>query len=269
VGSGDTNGNANVTNAVDQVGLMVFPGLTPSETSTLSSPPVAAPTASNDYACPTSNPSITSYNNNPGYLVLSMGSNYRTSNTSTTLNSSSDMATAVGAGKCNGAQAPGGEGTFYAGVIAAAQSYLLAQSAPNVPNAIVLISDGSAGNGKMGGSTTSYSATDQCHQAIAAANAAKAAGINIYAVAYGAESSGCQGDSPAITPCQTMEQISGPSSNGTNPVTGSPYFFSDYTATGGTNSCVAASYPTSNLKLIFTQISDELGIARLLPNNTP
>jgi Flp pilus assembly protein TadG len=264
----ETSGNANVTNALDEVGLMAFPGLTPSESSTLSSPPVAAPTASDDYTCPTSNPSITSYNGNPGYLILSLGSNYRTSNTSTSLNSTSDMAIATGAGSCSGVKAPGGEGTFYAGVIAAAQSYLEANSRSNTANVMVLLSDGDAGNGKMGGSATTYATTAQCQQAVTAANTAKAAGITIYAVAYGAEASGCADTGDTLTPCETMEDIAG-SPSASSPPSSSPYFFSDYTATGGTNTCVSASRPTTSLNEIFTEIYEDLTVARLLPNNTP
>lgn len=50
--------------------------------------------------------------------------------------------------------------------------------------------------------------------------------------AYDAKDSGCSTDTkPAITPCQTMQQMA------SDPA----YFFSDYTATGGSNSYVAAS----------------------------
>ncbi len=264
----DATGNASVTNAVDQVALMAFPGLVPSDTSTLSDPPIAAPNANLDYDCSSSSPKTTSYNNNPGYLILPLGSNYRTSNSSTSLNTSSSIVSAMGGkSSCNGMSAPGGQGTFYAGAIASAQSYLLANAEPNVPNAIVFLSDGNAGNGKMGGSATSYPNSNQCQQAVTAANTAKAAGVNIYSIAYGAQSSGCPGET--ITPCQTMERISGASSNFNYPSTGSPYFFSDYTASGGTSSCVSASYPSNNLKDIFSQIGVQLSTARLLPNNTP
>ena len=112
---------------------------------------------------------------------------------------------------------------------------------------------------QMAGSATSYPATQECHQAITAAQNAAAAGTTVYSVAYGAESSGCTTDtSPAITPCETMQQIASSPSN----------FFSDYTATGGTSSCVSASRPTSNLNQIFTQIAEDLTVARLIPNNT-
>ena len=113
-----------------------------------------------------------------------------------------------------------------------------------------------------GASTTSgvyMSTRQQCHQAITAADAAAAAGTRVYAVAYGAEASGCATDtSPAITPCQTMQQIAS-----------SPeYFFSDYTATGGSSSCISASQPVTGLNQIFQAIATDLTNAKLIPNNT-
>jgi hypothetical protein len=45
-------------------------------------------------------------------------------------------------------------------------------------------------------------------------------------------------------------------------------FFSDYTATGGTSSCISAARPTSNLNEIFTEIAQDLTVSRLIPNNT-
>jgi Flp pilus assembly protein TadG len=240
---------ANVTTPVDEVGLMVFPGLT----STSQVP--------NDYTCPTSNPAITSYNNSPVYQIIALSSDYRASDAASSLNASSDIVIAAGGGSCSGVSAPGGEGTFYAGVINAAQAQLVASARPNTKNVMILLSDGdaTASPSQMAGSATSYPATQECHQAVTAAQNAAAAGTTIYSVAYGAEASGCPTDtSPAITPCQTMQQIASSPSN----------FFSDYTATGGTSSCVSASRPTSNLNQIFTQIAEDLTVARLIPNNT-
>ncbi len=239
---------ANVANPVDEVGLMVFPGLT------------SASDAPDDYTCPTTNPPITSYNNSPAYQIIPFSSDYRTSDTAI-LNPSSDIVIAAGKGGCSGVSAPGGEGTFYAGVIDAAQAQLVASARPNTKNVMILLSDGdaTATPSDMAGSATSYSATQECHQAITSAQNAAAAGTIVYSVAYGAEASGCTTDtSPTITPCETMQQIASSSSN----------FFSDYTATGGTSSCISASNPTSNLNEIFTQIANNLTVARLVPNNT-
>lgn len=239
----------NVANPVDEAGLLVFPGL------------ASASQASDDYTCPTTNPTTTTYNNAPAYVIVPFSSDYRTSDTAGSLNSASDMVVAVGGGSCSGVAAPGGQRTFYAGVIDAAQAQLVAEARPNTKNVMILLSDGNANapSDKMNGTATSYPATQECHQAITEAQNATAAGTTVYAVAYGAESSGCPTDtSPSITPCQTMEQIASTAQT----------FFSDYTATGGSSSCVSAARPTSNLNQIFQEIAEDLTVARLIPNNT-
>ena len=262
-----TNGVAQYP--VDQVALMAFPGLTPSETSTLSSPPVQAPTATKDYTCPTANPSITSYNNNPGYLILPFQSNYRTADTNKTLNASSDVVIAAGGSSspgCQGVQAPGGEGTFYAGAINAAQSYLTANSSPNIKNVMSLLSDGDANatGSDMNGKATTYPPTNDCHQAITSAANAKTAGTLIYSVSYGSETTGCNTDtgSNAITPCQTMFDIASTPQ--------STYFFSQIKSTSGTTVCAGARSVAglSSLNTIFTAIGNDLSGSRLIPNGT-
>lgn len=258
----DSNGN--YPNPVAQVGLMAFPGLKPAESTVLNSPPIQAPTASDDYICPTNNPSITSYNANPGYLILPLQSDYRASDTTTVLNTSSNLVTSVGGGSCGGAADPGGEGTFYAGAIAAAQSYLTANSRTNVPNYMILLSDGDANatSKDLAGNATSYPASNECHQAITASQTAQGAGIQVYTVAYGAEVSGCSTDTPTITPCATMEAIaSTPTSN---------YFFADAAQSGqGVDpNCTNAARPISNLYQAFSYIASDLGLARLVPNTS-
>ena len=47
----------------------------------------------------------------------------------------------------------------------------------------------------------------------------------------------------------------------------SGYFFSDYTATGG-SSCISASQPVTNLNQIFQVIAGDLTVSRLVPNGT-
>ena len=161
----------------------------------------------------------------------------------------------------------GGEGTYYAGAIYAAQASLVAEKTanPGSQNVMVIISDGDAGTTSTdlpGASTTTgtYPSTKkQCAQAVTAAQAAVKAGTRVVTVAYGAESSGCTYDtSPAITPCQTMEDMASDSQD----------FYSDYTAAGGDSSCVSASQPTTSLNQIFTDIATSLSVPRLIPNNT-
>jgi hypothetical protein len=262
-------GGANVANSVDRVSLFAFPNIT-------------LGTVSKDWDCSTSNPTnepytfpsatATSYaptgSTTPTYQIVGYSSDYRTSDTISTLNSAADIVEAAG-GKsgCSPMAAPGGEGTYYAGVIYAAQASLVAEKAanPGSQNVMVIISDGDAGtttSGAMAGASTTsgtYPSTkNQCAQAVTAAQAAHTAGTTVYTVAYGAASSGCGTDSPSITPCQTMQNMASASQN----------FYSDYTAKGGTSSCISASQPTTNLNQIFTDIATSLSIPRLIPNGT-
>ena len=163
-------------------------------------------------------------------------------------------------------QAIGGEGTFFAGAIYAAQDSLVAAKAANTSsqNVMVILSDGDA-NATSGAMPTASTTTgtypstkNQCQQAVTAAAAAKTAGTKVYTVAYGAAASGCATDTPAITPCQTMENMAYDAST----------FFSDYTATGGSSTCISASRPTTNLNEIFTEIAGDLTLARLIPDST-
>lgn len=265
-----SNGGGSVANSVDRVSLFTFPNVT-------------LGTVSEDYDCSSTNPtnepytfpsaSATSYapsgSSTPTYQIIGYSSDYKTSDTATTLSTTSALSKTIGAvSGCTGMGNPGGEGTYYAGVIYAAQASLVAEQAanPGSQNVMIILSDGDAGttdSGAMpGASTTSgtYPSTkQQCAQAVTAANAATTAGTRVYTVAYGAESSGCGTDtSPTITPCQTMQKMA----------SSSQYFFSDYTATGGTSSCVSASQPTTNLQQIFTDIATSFTVARLIPNST-
>ena len=123
--------------SLDYVGLMVFPGM------------ASASDASDDYTCgktlPTSD--ITAYSNSPVYTIVGLNgsNNFKSSNSSTTLNSNSDVVLATdGAGCSSGVTAPGGEETYYAEVIAQAQAALNNFAAPHTQNVIVFLSDGGA-----------------------------------------------------------------------------------------------------------------------------
>lgn len=94
----------------------------------------------------------------------------------------------------------------------------------------------------------------------------------VYSVAYGASTSGCSSDSSygthkRITPCQAMQDMA-------TQVTGytiSPYFYSDYTATGGDSGCQANSdnSGTTAINDIYAAIAAKLSSARLIPNDLP
>jgi len=208
---------------------------------------------------------------------------------------------------------PGGQGTYYAGVIYAAQAALTAEHAlyPKAKNAIVILSDGQAqavyngttpSNSNLGvgaptqtsggapasdylqyiasPTSTNYypSATDECQQAIKAAQVAQAAGTKIYSVAFGSTSSGCTTSSggtdsalwasatsgqPAftalsqITPCAVMKNIASPTANNID------YFYADSVSTG--NSCTSTANSVSNVGDIFSSIAATFTSPRLMP----
>ena len=257
---GTPDNTGNVSNAVDRVSLYTFPALT------------SAADVQKDGDC-SGTPSVAPYTfpvspqPPPLYQIVNFTSDYRSSDTNATLTSGSSLVKAAGGGKsCSGLQAPGGSGTFYAGVIYAAQDALVAQAQQNAgtKNVMVLLSDGdaSAPANRMTGAnnTGTYPSTkNQCQQAVDAANAATRAGTLVYTVAYGATSSGCATDNPNITPCQTMEQMASAPQN----------FFSDYKAGNGSSPCVSAAQSTANLNQIFQQIAGGLTVGRLIPDSTP
>ena len=270
------------TNPVDQVAIFTFPNVT-------------VGTAANAYNCTGTNPTIPVYSfpsatgktyapsgsSTATYQVTPFLSNYRNSDTATSLNTSSYLATATGAKSgCPGMQDPGGDGTFYAGVIYAAQAALTAQAAADGnPNIMIILSDGdaTASSSRMASGTldstpvalngngTYPSYVDECGQAIIAAKAATAAGTHVYTVAYGSGASGCATDTTTaagykgVTPCQTMQDMA----------SAPQYFFSDYNQSGSGSTCQSASQPTTNINQIFGQIANDLTVARLIPDSTP
>jgi hypothetical protein len=263
-----SNGAGNVSNGIDHVSLFTFPNATQS-------------TMPDDYDCTGSNPTIQSYtfptagassyapsSSTATYQVVNFSSDFKTSAGTSSLSGTSNLVKSVGGkSNCTGMAAPGGEGTYYAGVIYAAQAALEAEQAiyPSAGNVMILISDGDASEqakGMTGASATSGvypSYVKECQQAVTAAQAAAAAGTRIYTVAYGAESSGCTGES--LTPCETMKGIASSTS----------YFYSDYqqSGSGDDTSCIGTADSTTNLNQIFTDIAGDLTTARLIPNGLP
>lgn len=304
-------GCGTVTNGVsqyplDQVAIFTFPNITQG-------------TVNQDYDCSSgTNPSIPVYSfptvgassyaggylsgsSTATYQVTPFLSDFKSTDSGTTLVTSSDDVLAVGSGMvgstaCPGMSAPGGDGTYYAGVIYAAQGALTAQSATEVAananlipiNIIIMLTDGqaNASSSKMsgttvGGTTVNYnnpwpsgggatssitnypSALDQCQQAVAAANYAKSLNTQIYAIAYGAESTGCTTDStgpqPNITPCNVMSEIASPNTSKTT------YFYSDNNQSGGNNGCTSPGSPITDISAIFGAISNDLLTVRLMP----
>lgn len=258
--------NGMVPNSVDVVSLFAFPNVTQSTVSNDSNCSGKNPT-SQGYTFPTDGASSYSPSSSTAtYRIVNFSSDYRVSDTTTSLNPLSQLIMASG-GKtnCPAMAAPGGEGTYIAGAVYAAQAALVAERAanPGSQNVIILLSDGdvSAKSTAMSGASTTsgtYPSTiNQCQQLVTAAQSATTAGTTVYTVAYGAESSGCSTDKVAITPCQTMQESASSAAT----------FFSDYAATGGASSCVSAARPTTSLNQIFTQIAGDFTTSRLIPTN--
>ena len=143
---------------LDNVGLMVFPGVNSSTSAT------------DDASCTSSlknSVQVAPYSPIPVYQIAPASgllSDYKTSNATSSLSISSRLvtatcqsgmtttspltgSTAITCGTCAGLVAKGGQGTYYAGAINAAQQVLTANSQPGVQNVIILLSDGGAGNG--------------------------------------------------------------------------------------------------------------------------
>jgi Flp pilus assembly protein TadG len=307
-----TNGVA--TNALDQVAIFTFPNVT-------------AGTANDDYNCGGTNPSIPVYSlpslsattypagasgtaaNTATYQITPFLSDYKSGDTGSTLVTGSDLSMATGAGTgnggsaCSGMQAPGGDGTYYAGVIYAAQAALTAQAATeistnpgaNPQNVMIILTDGEAnasaskmattdaggnqisiantfpaGAGATSSLTNYPSVYNQCQQAVAAANYAKGQNTLVYTIAYGSESSGCTTDKSGpqanISPCMVMSEMASP--NTFDPITGLPdkvYFYSDYTQSGSSSSCVSPGSPLTGISSIFGAIAGDLLTVRLVP----
>jgi len=312
LGCGTVSSSGIAQRALDSVAIFTFPNVT-------------VDTANNDYNCSGANPNIPIYSlpsigsstyapgttaGTPTYQITPFLSNYKSADSGTSLDTSSNLAMAVGSGKsssgssCAGMQAPGGDGTYYAGVIYAAQAALTAQASTEIAadanlnpiNIMIILTDGeanassnkiagTAANGTAtsttstwpngGGATSSItnypSAFDQCQQAVAAANYAKSQGTLIYSIAYGSESSGCTTDTtgpqPNITPCQVMSQMASPNVYNSSGTLTRSFFYSDYKQSGSSSTCVSTGTSVADINGIFGAISNDLLTVRLLPES--
>jgi hypothetical protein len=185
-------------------------------------------------------------------------------------------------------KAPGGDGTYYAGVIYAAVASLLAQQKanPGSQNALIIISDGdaNASSSKMGSGLTTTgaypSAKDECQQAVLAGQYASQLGIHVYSIAYGSGATGCSTDSgdtnataggAAYNPCNTMSGIAAGYPDPSNPgkFLNAGKFYSDPSATGGDPSCVGTNDPAGGLNSAIPGIVSSLNSgSRLIPDGT-
>ena len=268
--------------AVDEVTLLTFPGLkTSSEAS--SEYNNCGNNFQSSYISPYAGPA----GSQPPYFTIVQNSiDYKTSNTA--LNGgSSNLVKAVDwqdGNSCTsnqyGIQDPGGEGTYYAGVISEAQANLSAITGARakMQGAIILLSDGDASSrwdssgppqSQFTSSTAQSYGQYECHQAVTAAqtaaNTANSGGFKtwVYSIAYGSStssSSSCSTDSnppgnaisKPISACSTMTQIASDPNK----------FYSD-----AAESCVSTAHPSmTNLGQIFTNISYDFLTTRMLPN---
>ncbi len=157
------------------------------------------------------------------YQILGFLNNYRSSDTATSINSSSDLTKAIGeASGCPGLVPNDTQNTYFASTIYQAQGALLAEQAANVgtKNAMIILSDGNAtavnnsyfSDMAAGTAATTGCATGQtcqgvnnssnglypnlqgeCGQAVDAAAAAQGAGTLIFSIAYGSPSTSTGG----------------------------------------------------------------------------
>ena len=258
-------GCGTITNGVaahpyQSVGIAIFPGLTGTsyDVDEYNCQNVTLSTSKgiSYYANPTTQP--------PYYTIVPLASDYLTSGSNPSLNGgSSDLVKAVdwqNGNTCSsskyGLQDPGGAGTYYAGVINEAQSNFSALTGSM--NAIIFLSDGAANATQsdfVSGTPSNYY-TNDCQQAVTAAQSATNAGTLVYSIAYGSSTSAsnsCTTDSPAISGCTTMSEIA---SNLT-------MFYSD-----DADGCQSSDNPNlTSLNEIFAAIGYTFAFTRVLPFN--
>lgn len=205
----------------------------------------------------------------PVYQIIPLSSDYRSSDTATTLNPGSDLVACL-----TSLKAPGGFGTFYADAITIAQQTLAANARTGATNVIILLSDGEANaassSGKVnmvsqGAHWATTSATNECKAAVSAAQSAASAGTWVYAVSYGTSSSGgCTTDTGSYAnACYVMSQIANiPGAAAGTYVNDPTKFYAD-----DANGCQSAAHPSiTALKAVFQNIAYSLTTPRLLPN---
>jgi hypothetical protein len=260
---------------LQEVGILVFPGLT----GTVGSPATNSSAESDCWspALSTSN-AIVPYTSSTDYEVVGLASDYKGSDSSTSLNTgSSSLADAVswtnqasnctsGVSAANGStleyglQDPGGEGTYYAGAITQAQGlFPTSGTRANVQNAIILLSDGDAT--ASGSEISKTLASNECTQAVNAAHTlVNTYGTWVYAIAYDAQSGGCSGDS-GYNACSSLQNIASSPGHIPDPTK----FYSD--SASEKNGCTSQN-SVSDLSGIFGKIGMDFLTTRLVPWGT-
>jgi Flp pilus assembly protein TadG len=182
--------------SMDRAGLMIFPGM-------------ATQYSPTSHPCPTQPDSTPYYTTNIKYQIgTTLDATYN--NGAGALVSTSPLVQAVGDAAATPkpitgcVTAKGGQGSYAAEVLAKAQAALPVVT--GTQNVIIFLSDGDFNASAKQLSKKTGKDTQQCDQAIAAAQAATAAGYTVYAVAYGASTSGCSSGG-THNPCTTMQAI--------------------------------------------------------------
>ena len=278
-----TISGTHAANSVTQVSIYTFPTL-------------VADTVLHDYDCAGSAPTSTVYSfpaagavgyypSGPTFRVIPFQSDYRTSDTAASLNTSSTLTEAVnGTPNCIGITTPNNVtygNTYYPSPMYAAEAALLATqvSNPGSQNVMIIVGDGDANTAQKSGSTVIMpspatnngrypSWEGECGQAVTAADSFTS--TVVYTVAHAAPTSGgCSTDqtgafSPSptnsaylnIQPCGEMLAMA----------TYSWTFFSDNSGSGS-GSC-SANQTFTSLSNIFMQIAGDLTEARLVSDST-
>jgi len=223
--------------SMDKAGLMVFPGL-------------ASQYSPTSHPCPTYPSSVPYYTSTIKYQIgTALDSTYNDS--AGALVNTSPLIQAVGNGSSltGCVTNKGGQGSYLAEVLIKAQAALPVVS--GTQNVIIILSDGDFNASKAQLNNQTAYLTGQCDRAIAAAQAATAAGTKVYSVAYGASTSGCSsGDTH--NPCTTMQTMASDSSK--------------FYTTSSTCQLSGSPNPVSQLPSVFQAISNSLTKPRMLVN---
>jgi hypothetical protein len=276
--SGTELGN-NVPNPVDKVGLLVFPEIGTSPSISTLDEETNCNTTGNGLFTPPEYPQWSSYtppnipsgDQNIGYQAVSLSSDYRNSDasSSTPNYSTSPLAESIYWDPCTtsegstpagnypangqdpydyGLKDVGGQGTYLAGAVTEAQYLLQTNARAGAKNVIIIESDGQMNAAPVDFANGTKSETP-CLDAYNAANLAKEAGTQIYAIEYGTSSTSgtCGHDSPT-------DIYDNPGTLMADMATSSETYFDDPTA--------------GNLTATFTQVGEDLTEPRLIPQCT-
>jgi len=268
--------------AYNQVSLFTFPNVEANSVSADTTCTGSGKPTIVNYSWPTAPTSSTTTWTAPTgttgtYQITGFSDGYAGSSTGT-LSSSSPIVIATGGttgNTCTGLQTPGGVETYYAGAINQAQAALMAASyGTSSKNVMIILSDGAANSSHIASPAGSGygSQSDECQQAIAAAQNATGLGTTVYTIAYDSATTGCTTDSSNLTgiagagggslanlsPCSTMKWMSSGWPGNTS------HFYSDG---GSAAACGVAGGGPSDLPTIFSNIEANFGAGRLIPNS--